>query len=165
MKQLFILISFLSFVLLFWEIYEAVIKNKEAIEVYAQVGTMIAVIVATVALFLNLRAFKLQRDSLQANLFNEVTKRINELLDKEPYQDDKVELRNWYERLFNAFEYFAFYANSCHLTSNMKSYYHSFIGGYCERLKQECPELIEEFKKGPTDKFSELRKYYKGLPF
>lgn len=142
-----------------------IIQHKEVIVVYAQIATVCVVLISAVALILSFIAFWLQRKTVQANMFNEISERISDLVDKEPYQDEKAELRHWYERLFNAFEYLAFHANSHNLTRKMKKYYKSFIEGYCKRIKDECPELVESFKEGPPDRFCELRKYHKDLPF
>lgn len=69
----------------------------EGVKMGAQIATMCAVIFSAFVLWCSIKAFKLQRDTLHANLFNEISKRVNELLDKEPYQDEKVELSHWYE--------------------------------------------------------------------
>jgi hypothetical protein len=96
----------------------------------------------------------------QIYIFNEITKRINQVVDAEPYQEDAVDLKHWYERLFNAFEYYAFFVNKGRLTSSMDRYYRSFIDGYRKRLKNECPELSKTIDEVETDKLIELKLYF-----
>lgn len=147
-------------------VYNFLVQHKDFIIIIT------SIIVAGVAgfgiysLILHYKALRLQRDNLQASLFSEISKRINELLDNEPGQNKKAELENWYIRLYNSFEFLAFFANRSYLDNEMKSYYVSFIDGYNKRIVSECPSAIEWFTKdAPTDLFKELRRFSKSLPF
>jgi len=145
--------------------------NKEVIEMIANIATAIIVGFAARGLYLNAKAVRLQRDSVQANLFNDISSRIRQLEDQWVDCDTNEKKKRWYERLFSAFEYFAFFANRDKLSTEMNQYYSSGIKTYVERLKwKNYSELLEEYKKRPKEQFSELRKYYKNeikkdLPF
>ena len=147
------------------------ICNKEVIGMIANIATAIAVGFAARALYLNAKAVRLQRDSAQANLFNDISSRIRQLEDQWIDCDTNEKKKRWYERLFSAFEYFAFFSNRDKLSTEMNQYYSSGIKTYVERLKwKDYSELLEEYKKRPKEQFSELRKYYrneagKNLPF
>lgn len=146
------------------------ICNKDLIIVYVNIILAVIGIIATFGLFLHRKAIKLQIRSLQASIFNDVSRRINELLDNEPWFDEekeksKIEMANWYIRLYNAFEQFAFFANRSHLDPEMKSYYDNLIEGYNERIKKE-PYAIKEFKKNAfPDQYEEIKKLGIKLPF
>jgi hypothetical protein len=137
----------------------------------ANLATAIAMTIAIIALFISINASKLQRKSLRANLFNDISSRIRELEDQWKNCDTREKKQNWYERLFNAFEYFTFFVNQRELSNEMGLYYKSGIETYIERLKgEQYLELLEVYKKRPKEQFSELRKYYKNeigkdLPF
>ncbi len=145
---------------------------KEFITMFANIGTFIAVGFAAKAIFLNTRAVRLQRDSNQVNLFNDISSRIRQLEDQWIACEKKEDRIMWYERLFSAFEYFAFFANKKKISLEMRTYYKSGIETYVNRLttNEEYSSLFEEYKKRPKEQFSELREYYKNeigknLPF
>lgn len=131
-------------------------KTIEVITMSAEIVIAIASSVLAVALLYHRKAVLLQRESLQATLFNEVTERINSILDKTPPKSvSETEMSNWYIGLFNALT-----ANR-NINSKMEKYYRSFIVGYCDGLVSEFPKIAEKFKKGPETQFSLLRNYYK----
>jgi hypothetical protein len=131
----------------------------------------LAVLIAVSALIISIKALRLQKNSLQADLFNDISSRIRELEDQWEDCDTKEKKQNWYQRLFNAFEYFALFANQGTLSKKMRHYYKSGIKTYVERLKEnQYSELLEAYSKRPKEQFSELREYYKNeigkdLPF
>lgn len=129
----------------------------------ANIGTVIAVGFAAKAIFLNTKAVKLQKDSNQASLFNDISSRIKQLEDQWPACEEKEDRIMWYERLFSAFEYFSFFANKKKIPPEMRTYYKSGIETYVNRLttEKEYESLFEEYKKRPKEQFSELREYYK----
>jgi hypothetical protein len=137
--------------------------TKEILDVLAKFATSIAVIFSAVALILNARAIRLQRRSLQANLFNDIKRRISELEDQHSKieQSDLEKLEGWYYRMICAFESFAFYANRDFLDKDMVEFYATGIEHYIERLKK-FPKLLAHFgkkrKEGPE--LCELAKYY-----
>lgn len=145
--------------------------NKEIIEMITNIAIAIAVIISAAGLFYSGSAFRLQRRTLRANLFYDISQRIRELEDQWPKCKKLEEKKQWYERLFNAFEYFAFFANRKELTSSMKEYYKDGIQTYVERIKwEQYSDLLEEYKKRSPGQFNELRRYYKNairkeLPF
>lgn len=106
-------------------------------------------------------------DLIRALIFNDIIKRINYLTDSEPYQNNKRELENWYERLFNTFEWTMYCLNHQYLPSHTSAFIDTFILGYFERIKKECPNLVKSWnnrididaKKGKHHLFFYLRKW------
>lgn len=145
--------------------------TMEILEMTAKFAASIAVIFAAIALIMNTRAFKLQRRVLEASLFNEIRRRINNLEDQlaEFDQDDKEKLSRWYCRIYNAFEDFAFYANRGYLEKDMVKFFSSGIDYYVQRASS-FPDLFKELKERRKGEFCELEEYYlrilnKSLPF
>jgi len=151
------------------------ILNKEVIEVITGIVMAFAVIVATIALFISARAIFLQRKSMQANLFNDISSRIRQLEDQWVECKNDEDRKRWYGRIFSTFEYFAFFANRNEISKEMKHYYRSGIETYIERLKSKHEDLFNVYKERAKKdiskrQFCELRKYYeheigKKLPF
>ena len=137
---------------------------KEVVEMSAQIAVTIAVIISCIALFYSSGTNKLQRESLQANIFNDITKRINELMDNIPKKSKKSDFRNWNLNLLNALEHYSFFANHKYLMSEMTSYYESYIVNYCDNLQVECPEATKYLNKTKSPKqYYELKQYYKKI--
>lgn len=152
----------------FWQWFLA---NKEVISMFANIATVIAMGVAIVAIFMTKNTINLQRKNTQAQLFSDISSRINELEDQWFSCDTQEKKNGWYEKLFNAFEYFAFFANHGLLSKEMKNYYKSGMKTYVERLQwPQYAELLEAYKKRPKEQYCEFRKYYQneigtGFPF
>ena len=138
--------------------------DKETVEIISQIAVVPAVVFSGVALYLSSRNIKLQRKSMQANMFNDITKRINELLDDIPPEGKDQKFINWNINLLNAFEFFSFFANHGYLRREMTSHYHNFITGYCDSLREKCPSAIKHLDKTKHAKqYSELKRYYKNI--
>jgi len=137
--------------------------------------TTFAVIAAVIALFFSAKAIFLQRKSMQASLFNDISSRIRQLEDQWINCKSEEDKKKWYERIFSAFEYFAFFANRNEISKEMKHYYRSGIETYVERLKSKHEDLFNVYKERAKKdiskrQFCELRKYCeheigKKLPF
>ena len=138
-------------------------RYKEAIKLYAQLATVLAVFFSAGALILNWNASKLQRGSIQASLFNDTSAIINKLTNEWPKLKTYEEKKKWYERLFAAFEYFAFFANHNYLSDDMKEYYVSGMEVYCSRLEKKYPDLLKYYKNLPEEQFYEFKKFYKAM--
>jgi len=142
----------------FWQ---WMLANKEVIAMFANIATVIAMTVAIIAIIMTKNTIDLQRKSIQAQLFSDISSRINELEDQWFLCDTQEKKRGWHEKLFNAFEFFAFSVNQKILSKEMKTYYKSGIKTYIERLKwPQYAELLDAYKKRPTEQYCELRKYY-----
>ena len=126
----------------------------------ANIATAIALLVAAVALFLNVKATKLQRKSFQADLFHKVTEGINSITaeQKECEEQGEEAILNWFQRLINAFEYYAFFANRDYFALDMETYYRSAVIEYINWAKDS--EAEEFFKASKDKQLSEIRKYY-----
>lgn len=135
----------------------------ETIEMAAKFAASIAAIIAAIALFMNAKAFNLQRTSLRASLFNDIRRRMYDLEDQhaEIPLHDKESLQCWYEKLFSLFETYAFYANRGYLDKEMSEYYSAGIDDCAERLKVKYPDLIEYFRSRHAGQFCELDKYFR----
>lgn len=122
-------------------------------------------ITALWGLRLHYKTINLQIKNLGASIFNDITTRINEIIDTEPSDSDKQEKERWFCLLYNAFELFAFYANRSYLNDEMVRYYKSFIETYNNRVKG-LPSLIAMFKEEQScDQYEELRRLFPTLPF
>lgn len=143
---------------------------KETIEMSAQIAITIAVIISCVALFFSNRTNKLQRESLQANMFNDITKRIDVLMDAIPTKSEKPTkreisvCRNWNLSLLNAFEHYSFFANHNYLRDEMVSYYKNYMIDFCNDLQNDCPEAVKYLKETKSEaRYYELKKHYKNM--
>ena len=134
----------------------------EVIEMIAHIAVAIAVIFSGVMLGLSCRTFSLQRKNLQANMFNNITSRINNLIDTMPPKDKEKESFRWNIKILNAFEYFSFFANHGYLEIKMVSHYKNFITIHCDKVKKECPSMINYLAaSGHSELYKELKEYYK----
>jgi hypothetical protein len=144
--------------------YKMCIETMEAIKMISNIAVTIAVIFSGIALFFSSQTNKLQKESIQANMFNDITKRINELMDKIPVKSKISDFRNWNLNLLNAFEHYSFFANHGYLRSEMVSHYKNYIVDYCDTLQSECPEAIEHLGKTKSpEQYYELKKYYRNI--
>ncbi len=134
----------------------------EVMQMITSIIAVIAIIFSGIMLGLSRRTFRLQRKNLQANMFNDITNRINELFDNVPSKDKKTESLNWHTKILNVFEYFSFFANNGYLEDKMVSHYENFITGYCDRLEEKSPDSLQRIQKAQhPGQYDELRIYYK----
>ena len=145
--------------------------TMEILEMTAKYAASIAVVFSAIALIMNTRAFRLQRRSLQASLFNDIRHRIDKLEDEhsEIQEGEVKKLERWYERIFNAYESFAFYANRGYFEKDMTEFYTSGVDYHVKGLGK-FPELLKRYKNREKGEFCELEKYYqkvlkKSFPF
>jgi len=140
-------------------------KFFEVINMCAALATTFALIIAIIVLIFNKNAIALQRKSMQANLFNDLSKDINALFKEKNKHltrrgKRKKSYENWLDRLLLSFEYFAYYANRGYLSDDMAKYYVIAIDAYCEKAK-EFPELIEDIEYyKDKEAYCEIRLYY-----
>lgn len=134
--------------------------SLEVINMSANIATAIALLVAAGALFLNVKTTKLQSKSFQADLFHKITEGINSITaeQKEREEQGETAILNWFQRLINAFEYYAFFANRDYFTLDMETYYRSAVIEYINWAKDS--EAEEFFKASTGQQLSEIRKYY-----
>ena len=123
----------------------------EVLEMIAHIAIAIAVIFSGIALFISNRTNKLQRESLQANMFNNITERLNELISKMPSEDNKKDSLHWHIMFLNAFEHFCFFTNRKYLNPDMESYYKGYILAFCENINKDCPGAIDYLEKNKKD--------------
>lgn len=131
---------------------------KEYLNMMTNLAIIGAAIVAIVALLQSRKTNILQSQILQANMFGDITKKINDLLDKMP---SKKELSNdtfWHTTVLNAFDYYCFYVNRKSLSLDMELYYKKYIINFCDTLREKCPEAINKLQ---PNTLTEMRKYYK----
>jgi hypothetical protein len=138
--------------------------TMEILEMTAKFAASIAVIFSAVALFVNTKAFKLQRRTLQASLFNDIMHRIDKLEDEhaEIKKGEAEKLERWYERIFNAYESFAFYANRGYLAKDMIDFFSSNVDYHVKGL-EKFPQLFARYKNREVGEFCELKEYYRNV--
>ena len=134
-----------------------------ASEMVAHFAVAVAVIFAAFALIFNRNTIKLQRQTLQAHLFKDISDRISRLQDEFPKCETLKDKEDWYERLFVAFEYFAFFANRHYLSADMKYYFKSGLEDCCERLETKYPDLLKHFRGLPPEQMNEFKKYFEDI--
>jgi len=115
------------------------------------------------SLYQNRAALQLQNKALRASIFNNISERIDSLLDQQPHEEEEVDIvENWFERLINAFEYYAFFVNNGYLDSEMDTYYKDAINDVSERIR-EYPSVLSHLEKSTEGELNELRKYCKNI--
>lgn len=127
---------------------------------YANAVEPLVILAAAVALGFSARAIFLQRQSLQASLFSDTIKKMDDVLDQQISYEKEGRVMHWYIGLLDAFEYFAFFANRRYLSRAMRKYPRSTI---IENLEDASirDDVKKHFQGRPVEQLSELRKYYK----
>lgn len=141
--------------------FQWLLANKEIIMVLSNVTTVVVLIFIGLALIYTARSFKLQKRGTQASIFHSITAEINAIISEqkkcEKNGDDAV--INWYQRLINAFEYYALFANKKYLSKEMRTFYRGALIQYVDWAKGN-PEAEKFFKKEDKRLLCEVRKYY-----
>lgn len=144
-------------------LYDLLFQHKEVIMSVTNIIVAGAATIAIYHLWLHRETVRLQRENLHVHLFKDISERINRLTDQWITCKTKEDREEWYERLFTAFEYFAFFANRGYLTSEMKNYYKSGVEECCQRLETKYPELLQHFKDLPSGQMDEFKKFYEDI--
>jgi hypothetical protein len=131
---------------------------KECLEMLVNIAIIGAAIVAIVALYQNRKTNILQSQILQANMFGDITKRINDLLYDMPKYDKLSDNPFWHTMVLNAFDYYCFYVNHKSLSFDMGLYYKKNIIMFCDTLREKCPKTIDKLQ---PNTLTEMRSYYK----
>lgn len=121
-------------------------------------SSLTVAIVVIIALFISNRTNRLQRESIQANMFNDITEMINKLIDEMPEKDKLSEDSYWHTKVLNAFDHFCFYVNRKSFSLDMELYYKNYIIGFCDTLNKNCPKTIIKLQ---PNTLTEIRKYYR----
>ena len=84
----------------FWQ---WLIANREPIMVLANIATVLALGFVAWALIYSAKAFKLQKENMQASLFHNITVEINQIISQQKACEDQGwdHVKNWYERLID----------------------------------------------------------------
>lgn len=138
--------------------------TRDDIQLGADLAVVLALVFSGVALYLNVGAFKAQKRSQQASLFNELVGRIHSVLDQQKTYEKEKEITHWYVTLFDAFEYYAFFANCGHLSPEMLEYCKSSIVEYYGYANKDN-DVREYLSSRPKGQLNELRKYYKTVTY
>lgn len=146
-------------------------EYKEIIEMIANIAVAGGFLFSATVIGLNIRSLRLQKVSLQADLFHKISAEINSIINEQKEVEDKGDkfVENWYERLLDAFEYFAFFANRKLISKDMIEYYKTSVITYCNGAAV-YPKLKKMLSKRESNELTELKKYYekysgKLLPF
>lgn len=135
--------------------------NKENIIMATQIVMASASIVFMGAIYFHLRAVRLQRQSIQASMFSEISGRISSILGEIPPKGEPdSEMINWYVRLFNEFESIIFLRKNKQLNKKMEEYYRDFIIENTDRISGEPVKIKSHFKGLTGTTFNNLRDYY-----
>lgn len=145
------------------------IQNEKVITMSIQtinllIGGLIALtgFILVGSLWFHRQAVLLQKNSLQANMFSEISGRVSSIMGEIPGKGaDESEFYNWYIRIFNEFESLIFLAKQKFLSQAMRQYYKHFIIEYINELAKDYPQVCKEFSEFPTTTFSNLREFYR----
>lgn len=144
--------------------YNFLMLHKEVINIVLQFLIAIAGLFVVITLWYHRKAVLLQRDSIQASMFSDISGRISTLLGKIPPKKKELTYTyNWYIMLFNEFESLIFLVKHKYLSFEMQEYYKYFLIDYIEDLPKEFPKVAEYFVSLPKTTFGNLRKYYKDI--
>lgn len=136
----------------------------EALSKLAQVVMAIAATILAGGLIWQWKTFVLQRQTLEASLFNAVSDKIDRLMDKPLTSVGDEEKEAWLERVFAAFEHFAFFANQGFFNPEMEKYYISSMEECCKRLESEKHEsLLRYYRELPKGQLDEFKKFFKKM--
>jgi hypothetical protein len=105
----------------------------------------------------------LQKRSICASIFNDISSRTSDLIREIPWKDaNPHEIQNWYVRLFNEFERFIYLRNHRYVGKGFEEYYRDLIVRYIERLTEEFPNIAKEIDNmGKGDAYKTLKEYYR----
>ncbi len=139
-------------------IWQCLIANKEVINMSLQAIVALAGCLVVVSLFFHRKAVLLQKDSIQATMFSEISGRISTILGEITQQGS--DFFNWHIRLFNELEALLFLSNNNLLSESMKLYYRDFIIELVKELPQKYPDVANELENLSSQTFKLLREYY-----
>jgi len=147
--------------------------HRWLIEMIANIAVALGFIIASIVILINIRSLKLQRSSFQADLFHKISTEINKIVkEQKGVEEQGAEyIENWYERLIDAFEYFAFFANRKLLSKDMTKYYKEALILYCDKAAAHSKGLKSKLKAREENQLREIKEYYekhrkgKAFPF
>ncbi len=152
----------------FWQ---CLLLNREVIDMIANIAVALGMLVSAFVIIWNIRSLRLQKMSIQAALFHNISSEITLIVKEQKSAEIKGDehIENWYELLLGKLEYFAFFANRKLISKDMSDYYISTVITYCDAATT-YPELKKELKSRKGKEFCELERYYekhtgKKLPF
>lgn len=116
---------------------QEVSQKRGFVEIISGWSVVVALAFSALAFLVSIRSLRLQRKSIQAGLFNDISRRIHDIdqQQKEAESEGEKAVENWYQRLINAYDYFAFYANNKYITDEMEQYFKDAIVKEIDRLK------------------------------
>lgn len=111
----------------------------------------------------NIGTLNLQRNTLQANMFSQVTERMNVLLEARPKPNelgDTITVCLWSSSFLRALSHFAFLAKHSYLSPEMIKLYQNFIVIGCDDVANISPELVKQIKSETPKSYGTLREFY-----
>ena len=147
-------------------------KAMTWIDSVAELDVFFAIITSIIAVIISLVALMWQRKSIQYSLFQDVGSRIAEVedqqVDVETISDEIVRnrsIKNWYIRLFNAYERFAYFVHEERFTKEQALFHGESLIARMDEAVKECPLFKEDMENRLKDTdvkyYSEIKKYYK----
>lgn len=136
--------------------------KKDIFQIVANFAVVGAMVFSGIALLDSKKDLRAQQQSQQAILFHELESRISQVFDNQTKYVNEGKVIDWYVQLFNAFEYYTFFANRNYLPSEMKQYGKAVIVNYYG-FANEDEDVRDYLSKLSKEEFSEVRKYYKEM--
>jgi hypothetical protein len=139
--------------------------TKDIIEVIAWIAIALGFIGSIVALSINVRVFRLHRQSVQLDLYKGIMEACTRVAASPPDKNKEEDVRIWFRHMFNVLEFMAFCANRDYLSDGMKFFFHET----CKEITKEMPEgnksLLQALRKMATGSvYKELRTFHPDLP-
>ncbi len=142
------------------------------IDYVAELDVFFAIITSIIAVTISLKALMWQKKNMQYALFGDVGSRIQEVEDQqlevEMIPDDTIRnrsIKNWYIRLFNAYERFAYFVHEERFTKEQTLFHGESLIFRMDESVKDCPQLKKHMESILQDSdasyYSEIRKYYK----
>lgn len=137
---------------------QEVSQKRDLVQIIGNWSVVVALAISALAFLISIRALRLQRKSIQAGLFNDISRRIHDIdqQQKEAEAEGKKAVENWYQRLINAYDYFAFYANNKYITDDMELYFKDGVIKEIDRLKE-----FAHLRNAAGMELNELKTFYK----
>ena len=130
---------------------------QQAVEMGAQVATVLAMGFAGWAIWQNTKATRMQKKTMESSLFSDFYKTLLSIDEKRPPDNDES-IGEWCVSLLGHLEYFAFLVNDGYISVNFADLYSDMIFDYYDNVLIRQAEALDDYYKGTPGTFSELRK-------
>ena len=130
---------------------EKTVSWREWIETVSHVALVLVLV-------LSFYSFRLQSQTLEVKIFEEVNQDLVDLVKTPPQKNDYEAWVLWEKRLVGIYEYFAFLANHEYMRREFVDFYALAVVRDLDTIKEKYPSVLEMFHESHG---SELRTFYR----